>query len=694
MAQEPSVLDFIKSLFKKDVHIDIRQYIATTNPKPKEELSETENPAFQKIFDKNQKVFVILGFLIIIGSQIINEYHPEKFLLGLLGYCAGGIVLLFSLPEKLFGAQKNILSCSENTAWITHKLMFFIACIILLGSFGIFDDNRFTLINFTLWVAGLVFLIFSLWKKNQNINMTLTAHHNKNFIFALVFVCITTLAFRIYKISMVPAEMWSDHAEKLLDVIDIIDGQTSIFFIRNTGREPLQFYLAALLIKIFHLKFSFLPLKLTTVLAGLATLPFIYIFGKEFFNKWVGLSALFFTGIGYWPNIISRVGLRYAFYPLFSIPVVYFLAKGLIERNRNMVILAGISLGLGLHGYSAARILPALVLMIGLVFILHNRKQSDVKFGLESMVVVAGISFAIFLPLFRFWMENPDLFNYRSFSRLIPTGENESSVFLIFIKNTWRAITMFFYDNGEIWVHSIPNRPALDIITASLFFTGIIYSIKKYKKQRRWLEISLLISIPILMLPSILSVAFPGENPCLNRTAGVYPVVFIFTGIGLTGLFETINGVNSSRLKKIFSGTLLIIIIIISIVSNFQLVFDKYHTQFLLNSWNTSELGSVIRVFIDQNHSEQNAFVIPYPHWVDTRLVGMQAGLPRKDFALPSEAIPNTKEIVENKLFLINPEDSESLELLKKFYPSGIQSIYYSNVPTKEFIIFNTNPTE
>jgi len=43
----------------------------------------------------------------------------------------------------------------------------------------------------------------------------------------------------------VPGEMFSDHAEKLLDVGDVLNGKLSIFFPRNSGREAIQMYLTA-----------------------------------------------------------------------------------------------------------------------------------------------------------------------------------------------------------------------------------------------------------------------------------------------------------------------------------------------------------------------------------------------------------------------------------------------------------------
>ena len=169
--------------------------------------------------------------------------------------------------------------------------------------------------------------------------------------------------------------MFSDHAEKLLDVMDVLNGKTSIFFVRNTGREAFQFYLTAAIINLFHTGISFLSLKLGTVAGGLITLPFIYLLAKEMTNKWVGLLAMLLAGAAYWPNVISRVALRYTLYPLFTAPVMFFLFRGLKRRSRNDLIVSGLLLGLGLHGYSPVRILPVYVVLVFVMYWLHTRPR-------------------------------------------------------------------------------------------------------------------------------------------------------------------------------------------------------------------------------------------------------------------------------------------------------------------------------
>jgi 4-amino-4-deoxy-L-arabinose transferase-like glycosyltransferase len=93
------------------------------------------------------------------------------------------------------------------------------------------------------------------------------------------------------------------------------NGQTSIFFIRNTGREAFQMYLTAAVARFFGTGLSHMSLKLGTALAGFFTLPFIYLLGKEVGGRWVALLAFVLAGVAYWPNVIARVGTAFSALP-------------------------------------------------------------------------------------------------------------------------------------------------------------------------------------------------------------------------------------------------------------------------------------------------------------------------------------------------------------------------------------------
>ncbi len=239
----------------------------------------------------------------------------------------------------------------------------------------------------------------------------------------LVLVMVAVIGFfRIYNLTGVPSEPTSDHAEKLLDVYDVSQGLTHIFFPRNTGREADQMYLTLVVSWIFGTGLSYLSLKIGTVICGLATLPYMYLLGKEFGGKRVGLLAVFFTGIAYWPNIISRFGLRFPLYPLFVAPTLYYLLRGLRTRNRNDFIISGLFLGFGLHGYTPMRIVPIVVVIAVGLYLLHSQSKGNRKQAIIWLIILALVSFIVFLPLARYWVDNPAAFDAACFQPPGNTG--------------------------------------------------------------------------------------------------------------------------------------------------------------------------------------------------------------------------------------------------------------------------------
>jgi hypothetical protein len=384
--------------------------------------------------------------------------------------------------------------------------------------------------------------------------------------------------------------------------------------------------------------------------------------------------------------MFARFGLRFFLYAWWTAPTMYFFVRGLRRQSRNDMILSGIALGIGLQGYTPMRIVPFL-LVIGLgLYLLHHRQTKQTIPGFSLLVLFSVIGA---LPLLRYSLENPDAVAYRAFSRL--SGSEQAIVdplWLIFFKNTWNAMVMFFWSNGNVWVHSIPLRPALDVVSAALFFLGFVLVIVRYVRQRTWQDLFLVVSIPMLLMPSILSLAFPAENPALNRTTAVIIPVFVMVGIALDSLMTTlVRAFNRPWGRQLTIG-LVLFLGYWSASQNFDLVFNQYAPQFENGAWNTSEMGEVIRFYADGIGNKDSAWVVGYPHWVDTRLVGINAGFPRKDYAIWPDQFPLTVDTPAPKLFLVNLNDQPALDQLRVLYPNGTLRLYESDVETKDFWMY------
>lgn len=577
------------------------------------------------------------------------------------------------------------------------KFAFLLAIPLALAAFATFGGNSFNLLNTFPWLLSLFLFIWSLWQPKHSLQERIaqakTFFQKGNWHISISPWTLLVLAvfgvilfFRLYQTSSVPSEPFSDHAEKILDVYDISQGNTRIFFPRNTGREALQMYWTLLVAKVFGTKLSFLSLKLGTALLGLFTLPYVYALGKEIANKRVGLIATFLMGISYWHNTISRVGLRFPLYPLFVAPVLFYLLRGIRRQSRNDFILAGIFLGAGMHGYSPYRIMPVVILAAIGLYLVHKVSLGVRKDVLIQFAILVIISLIIFIPLGRYALENPDIFSLRAFSRL---GYFEEGSLEIFISNFWDGMKMFNWNNGSIWVHSVGGRPALGVVSAVFFLFGVLFLLVRYLRERNWLDLFLVLSILLLSLPSTLSIEFPDENPALNRAGGAAVVVFVVAALAFDGLLSSLKSSAHRRVGTVSAWAVTILLLLMAIPQNYDLVFNQYAETFKLGSWNSSEMGEVIQEFEQTYGQTQTAWIVPYEHWVDTRLPGVWAGIPNRDFALWQHALESSL-IYDDfpKLFIVNLHDEETVEMLQSMYPNGVLSEYESAVDYHNFLIY------
>ncbi len=596
---------------------------------------------------------------------------------------------------------------AEESISTSIRIEFLIIGLVLaVFAFLLFGGGMFNILNFILWLSSIVFIFLAFWKRKEKKHLDIRSAFKQfnqagwripvtRWTLIVLAVIAVVLFFNFYRLESVPPEMLSDQAEKLLDINDLVNGYTPVYFPRNTGREAIHFYLTAAYIAIFNLDVSFLSLKSVAVFANLLTMLFIYLLGKELGNKWVGLFAALFAGIAYWPLLFTRLALRIPYYPLFVAPVMYFMVRGLRRQNIKDVLWAGFFLGLGLHGYTPFRIVPIFVVLGILIFILHKPTRERWIQSLFALLLITLLSLVVFIPLLRFWLANPEQFAYRAFSRL--TGMEvafQTSPIVIFLQNFWKASVMFFWDNGVIWAHSVPGRPALEVVSAAFYFLGIASLLIRYIRQRHWQDLYVLLSIPMLLMPSILSLAYPGENPSLNRTAGAVVPVFIVMAMAFESATRTFWKQSSGWIGK---GVLVLVVIFLvtcSAVNNYDLVFNQYFTLYQMSSWNTSEIGELAHLYIDTICSPESTYIVGYPHWVDSRLVAINAGYPGMDFAIFTEQIPTTAADPQAKVFFLNVNDGENMQVLLEIFPTGLLSQYDSRVENKDFMIFIVPPSQ
>ena len=716
-AQEPSVLDWLKSLVRgRPIPIPEGPTESTIDDLPSQVMSESPHADGSLVVEystsfSNRILLVIMfiftdrrirfpvALLLAFVAQYGLEQREGSSLISVFLYILAAIVIALGTWLEDFHLD-SLPTSPEKANPVTYRPAFLYAALALsLLTFITSRNNLFDFPTMVFWTASIITILlafwegefplvswwkkFKIWIANSSLRLSLSGWE------LLVLAGFgLSIYFRFYLLATVPPEMVSDHAEKLLDVVEVLNGKHSIFFSRNTGREALQFYMAAATYKWLGTGISYLTLKIGTALAGVLTLPFIYLLGKEVGGKRVGLAAMILAGIAYWPNVISRVGLRFPLYPLFVAPAFYYRARGIRTRNRNDFLLCGLVVGIGLHGYSPARVIPIAIAVGVALYLLHKDSHKQRRVMVTLLVITGLVALLVLMPLVRVAVDRPDEVIYRMATRY-GSAERElpEPALQIFFSNVWNGLKMFTWDNGEVWVNSIPHRPALDLVTGALFSLGVIIAITRIVRYRRWIDLFILVSIPILQLPSTLSLAFPAENPATNRAAGAIVPVFILAGLAFAAIPDWIEthwkGRGTTGISLIYTGLLLLI----ASRLNYQLVFKDYQDLYRQSAWNTSEAGAVIQSFAESIGSYETAHVVAYPHWVDTRLVGINAGQPTRDYAISEEDFADTIFERRPQLFLLHPDDEESLQKLKELHPFALVTEYPNIIEGKNFTI-------
>ena len=700
---EPSVLDWLKSLVRgRPLPIPEGTEESAIVDLPLALEEEPQREAILSTFHFSASQFRLpVALLLTLTAQFGLERRGESIWISIALYILAAVIIAWGTWAEDFHYTPPPTS-NKKVSPVSYRPALLAAALILsLLTFLTSGNNLFDFLTVVFWIASVITILlafwdgefplvswwrrFKSWLADPNLRLTFSGWE------LLVLAGFgLSIYFRFYLLDTVPPEMVSDHAEKLLDVVDVLNGKFSIFFSRNTGREALQFYMAAATSKWLGTGVSHLTLKIGTVLAGVLTLPFIYLLGKEVGGKRVALAAMVLAGIAYWPNVISRVGLRFPLYPLFVAPAFYYLAKGIRTRNRNDFLLCGLVVGIGLHGYSPARVIPiAIAVGVGLYLLFKDSREQ--RREMITLLVVTGlVALIVLMPLVRIAVNRPDEVIYRMATRYGSAERKLSEPAIqIFFSNVWNGLKMFNWDNGEVWVNSIPHRPALDWVTGALFSLGVVIALTRFARYRRWIDLFILVSIPILQLPSTLSLAFPAENPATNRAAGAIVPVFILAGLAFAAIPDWIEthwkGRRTAAISLVFTGLLLLI----ASRLNYHLVFKEYQDLFLRSAWNTSEAGAVIQNFAESIGDYETAHVVAFPHWVDTRLVGINAGQPTRDYAISAEDFASTTSESRPQLFLLHPDDVKSLQKLKELYPFARVTEYPNDIEGKNFIILS-----
>ncbi len=668
-----------------------------------------------------------LGFALALAGQWNLLRFRESPLTGAALLAAGAILFLMAVWKS--GIESGTASTAQaesltlpglhaptksGARWRVAGVAFVLSALTFL----LVGGNNFSLAGRITWVASLLAWVAAFWEGPIPVNLpgssdfsrflttkVVTTIQLSRTALLLCVVLIVSAGFRFARLNDVPIAMTSDHVEKLRDVNEILNlGRRPIFEAANAGREPMEFYLAALVAEYAGTGLSHLTLKLVTAAAGFLTLPFIFLFAREVSDDdWTALLAALAAGIGWWPNVISRNGLRFPFAPLFAALALWLIVRALKQNRRNDALLAGLALGIGLYGYTPVRIVPvAIVFALGLYALHKWRKAETIKVA-GWLAMLSLVAVAAFVPMIRYAVDEPENFWRRTFTRI--TGDPEqpaAPTWQVLLQNEWNSLRMFSWTSDSAWLVSPAGQPALDWIMGACFTLGIAFLLYLYVRRRDWLDLFLVISIPLLLLPSTLALAFPIENPSLHRSGSAIPIVFFVVALPLRLLIKSSNDFSRFSATKVattswerwLSAALAALLLIFSAQENWKILFVNYAGQYKSSVQNAPELGEIVRGWVTSVGAWDTVFVRAYPYWVDTRAVGIYAGKFGWDnVILEADKLADAAGDPRPKLYILNRADADTVTALRELYPNGKLAYHTSQYHDKDFLTFSVPGT-
>ena len=644
---------------------------------------------------------LMLALIAAFAAQTMMFNDPANYWTG-IALWAAAIALAYPLlrarPEAAVEAPVVV---EQPVNWLWAAVGAGLSVVAFLSAGG----NRFTPLAVVPWLLSVVLWPLALagWRPQPEAWLARLAARARAFKFdtlrvqfswtAVAIVAVFALGayLRFYDLNDVPREMTSDHVEKLLDINDVLHGQYSIFFYRNTGREPFQFYYTVALTRLFNLPLAHLTLKIGTALAGSATLIFVFLLARELGGTEAGLWTMLLSAIARWPIALSRAGLRYPFAPLFAAPALYFLARGFKSGRRSDFLWAGLCAGVGLQGYSSFRVVPLLIVVLVGLWLLRSGQTRESRLRLlGQFAMLVSVTLVTCVPLLRFMLDRPDLFWERIMTRIGTTEQPlPGNPLSLLWQNLYRVFLMFNYTRDEVWTVNISNWPALSPLLAALFGLGLIALVVR-AVRREGSATFVIVAWIMLLLPSALSLAFPKENPSVARAGIAFPFVFFIAAWPLAWIRREAVKHWPGWGGRIAAAAGLAVIVGSLARTNFHDYFVTFRDQYDMSATNPSEIGTVVRAFVAGGVSPDSVWLKGFPYWLDARAVALESfdSFDWQNAVLDPEELTKAGDDARPKLFIVHIWDQPAIAKLRELYPNGILANHTSPTPGKDFLTY------
>ena len=319
---------------------------------------------------------------------------------------------------------------------------------------------------------------------------------------------------------------------------ELLAGHFPLYFTGASGHEPLYHYLHAGLHAV--LGFNVLSGHLLSAALGTLTVALTFALTRRLFGRTTAAIASLALSTSFWSLMYSRTAIRHISLLPFALAAFYLLWRkkpGFFRKTR--FLLVGLTVGISLYTYPAARLLPVLLVLFAAYLALFHRDQFSRSWRgfLLALIVVGMLTLPLAVVIVQGRSEAAAQgigADARLAELAVPLRELRAGNPRPLLENVWTTLGMFHATGDPEWLYNIPGRPVFNLLGGALLWAGVALCLRRWRQPRYFF---LLLWFALGLLP-----AFVSTPPAsLSHTILAQPVAYILPALTLTEIYRWIK---------------------------------------------------------------------------------------------------------------------------------------------------------
>lgn len=352
----------------------------------------------------------------------------------------------------------------------------------------------------------------------------------------LILILIIGSFFRLYKISSYMTFL-GDEGRDAIIVRNLLVYADPILIGPGTSiggmyLGPLYYYFMAPFL--FLANYSPVGPAIGIALLGVLTIYLIYIVGKDWFGKMVGLVSAALYALSPTVIIYSRSSWNPNIMPFFALLSIYAMWKANVTKKYNWLIVSAVSFAFVVQShYLGVLILPVLLIYFAQLFF-DNRKlksKPQSKMLLKKTLLSVGIFILLMSPLALFDVRHGYL-NSKAFYKFLTVRQETVSI------RPWTAIPKSYpiYEQINTSLLAANNVPIGKYVSILLAVAVVWFIVKKYLTVKPLNNLAMLV---LWFSVSIIGFGIYKQHIYDHYYGFLFAVPFLLFGVTFQKVFET-----------------------------------------------------------------------------------------------------------------------------------------------------------